>query len=415
MIAPARAAEEIVLQGTTLALPEASEGWTRKTLKDGVILQKAFPRSDAEKASGKTSVGQALIEIPQPVPATADNPFPVAFQAFAHSLKQTANDKPLTKGAGLTVNGHPIVYEQRCCGSRPGINHFTVGIAAPAAHQMLMLVMVALSNEEAQSARSDFERIVRSVRPRPNDRAFALEAAPGDHSLDGLYTTIETGIRPNVFGGTDFFSESRIMLFETSGLYSSEVPKGSLTLAEHCKATPADCETYRILGGGLLGGALQIELTSVESPLGILNTQTKTFQRTGEGIKIGDTDYRHVEPLPQGTPFEGRWSVLHASSGSMASSSGGVSSQHVLALARDGRFTRTGYASVMASNQAGDGHTSIASGSARPVERGRYSVEGYRLTLMGEDGRSETLSLFEPDRGSDGVLVINGSNYLKAK
>jgi hypothetical protein len=33
--------------------------------------------------------------------------------------------------------------------------------------------------------------------------------------------------------------------------------------------------------------------------------------------------------------------------------------------------------------------------------------------LTDADGRTESMSIFEPDKASDGLLVINGNNYLK--
>ncbi|TAV66664.1 hypothetical protein [Rhizobium leguminosarum] len=43
----------------------------------------------------------------------------------------------------------------------------------------------------------------------------------------------------------------------------------------------------------------------------------------------------------------------------------------------------------------------------------RYKLSGYRLDLTDTNGKTESMSIFEPDKGFDGLLVINGSNYLK--
>ncbi|OWV72672.1 hypothetical protein ATY76_07610 [Rhizobium sp. R339] len=49
----------------------------------------------------------------------------------------------------------------------------------------------------------------------------------------------------------------------------------------------------------------------------------------------------------------------------------------------------------------------------RPGSSGRYRLSGYRLDLTDAAGKTESLSIFAPDKGSDGLLVINGQNYLK--
>ncbi|MGO4138830.1 hypothetical protein ACEQ6A_30385 [Rhizobium brockwellii] len=48
-----------------------------------------------------------------------------------------------------------------------------------------------------------------------------------------------------------------------------------------------------------------------------------------------------------------------------------------------------------------------------PGTSGRYKLSGYRLDLTDASGKTETMNMFEPDKGSDGLLVINGNNYLK--
>ncbi|GLQ09694.1 hypothetical protein GCM10007913_16260 [Devosia yakushimensis] len=73
----------------------------------------------------------------------------------------------------------------------------------------------------------------------------------------------------------------------------------------------------------------------------------------------------------------------------------------------------TGWSGVMSSNASGDTSTSVTASSNRPNMSGRYEVDGYTLKLTGSDGSEKTLSLFLPDAGSDGLLVIDGNNYLK--
>lgn len=55
-----------------------------------------------------------------------------------------------------------------------------------------------------------------------------------------------------------------------------------------------------------------------------------------------------------------------------------------------------------------------AGARSRPSHRARrYELSGHVLTLRGEDGSEERLSIFRGDPGSEGLLVIQGSNYLR--
>jgi hypothetical protein len=248
---------------------------------------------------------------------------------------------------------------------------------------------------------------VHSLRPTPDDRPFELVAPEDGGGLDGVYTHLDTGLRPNTFGGMDFHARSRVMLFDSSGLYSRRIPRGDGGIRTHCKAHPTDCGTYRLTAGGSAG----IELTKVLNGFGVLKTDSKPFERTDKTLKIGKAKYRPVPPLPRGARFDGVWRYSFASSGS----GGSVSAERTLTLTRDGRFIRTGWAGATSSNESADSRSTVTTSSGRQVDRGRYEIDGFRLVLTGEDGRSETSTIFRPDGESDGLLIINGANYLKRK
>ncbi|GJD95870.1 hypothetical protein [Methylobacterium iners] len=408
------ATEATTIYGMTLLLPGSAEGWTRKDLSDGVILQKTLP---SDPAQGRRRPGAALIQITKP---TAPNtPFPTAFQGYVAGLKALARQKPITKGTGVTVNGHAFAFERRCCGraneGQPNevrADGVFVGVGSPRAHHFLSLTTLQLSSDDAKPVEAEFEAVVRSLRPGPDDRPFALQPPKDGGGLDGTYTHLSTGIRPNPFGGTDFYAENEIMMFAPSGLYSREIPKDGLTLAEHCRATPTDCGTYR-LSGRWMRGAERIELTEVENRFGMLSREEKPLTRKGEDLVIGEAEYRRIAPLPEGSPFEGTWRYLFAQSGSGAFSSGSIAVERTLSFSRDGRFRRTGGVGFSSSTDTGTGTTGLAGSNKRLLEEGRYEVMGHALTLLGDDGRSERLSLFAPEHGSDRLLVINGGNYLK--
>ena len=393
----ARAATSTTVDGMTFDIPD---GWSRKDVRDGILLQRSF---EPAPEGGRGKPGMALIEVHRPVPAST-GAFADAFARFADSLQDLAKERPMLRGSGVTVNSHPIVYQHRCCGSRPGVSigGDYVGIAAPSSYHLLRLVKLNLRGDASEQADAEFGALVRSLRPRAADRAFALEPSRDAGGLDGAFTSLDVGIRPNVFGGLDMYSDNTIMVFDRSGLYSRSMPRGSMDVAGHCRAEPTDCGLYALSGGGLFGGASRIELTEVATQYAVLRPSTEPFARNGADLRIGGRDYRRLDPLPSGTVFDGTWRYTYASSGTMAFSSGGVSGQRTLGLTRDAT-----------SNEAGGTRTGFAGSSERPIEQGRYRVEGFHLVLTDDDGRSETLSVFEPERGSDGLLVIDGSNYLK--
>ena len=405
------AAEDATVSGVTVTLPPSADHWTRKDGGDGVLLQKSWP---ADPAAGRRRPGAALIQIAKPV-ATSSAGLMAAFERFTASFKSLARERPITKGSGVTVNGHPFAFEQRCCGrmNEIRVDAVSVGVESPRAYHFLMLVMLGLAGEDRKAAEAEFEALVRSLRPNAGDRAFALVPARDGGGLEGAYTTLSTGLRPNAFGGLDFYADNDVLIFERSGLFSREMPKGGRSVADHCKATPVDCGLYRLTGGGLFGGANRIELLDVENDFGMFKREEKPLTRAGETLTIDKAEYRRLAALPRGAPFEGTWRYLFAQSGSGAFTSGGIAVERTLTLGRDGRFRRSGFVGFSSSTETGGGRSGVAGSKERPAEQGRYEVEGHVLTLTGDDGRKEQFSVFAPDRGSDGLLVIDGANYRK--
>ena len=404
------ASTSVTVEGVTLDLPDAASGWTRKEVVSGVLLQKSFPPS---KESGRDKPFAALIQVLKPV-AKGAGAFADNYAALLRSIPELADKRPTSKSSGLTLNGYPITVERRCCGTRQGVSlgAIHVGVEGPASQMFLMFTVIGRPKDEQKAIEAEFEAVVRSLRFGPAETAFELIPPKGAGGLDGAYTHLDTGLRPNAFGGMDFYSESGIMLFDSSGLYTRELPKG-VDVKAHCEAKPTDCGTYRLIGGGLLGGATQIELMDVKNGYGVLERKTEALERKGTDLKIGKADYRLVPPLVRGTPLQGAWRYFFASGGTIGANSGSVSSERVLTLLPDGSFSRTGWSGVSSSTEIGDTRTGVVGSNTRPIERGRYEFDGYQLTLTGEDGRTEGLSVFRPDRDLDSLLVINGANYLK--
>jgi len=397
---PAGATQEFRFEGTAFEPPG---GWDPvPNLRPGVWqIQRTI-------GEGRDR-GRAAIQVSRPIPAS-QGAFDAVFEHLAGGVTGLEERRPTGRGAGVTAAGHRIRHESRCCARRGDVSVGidTVGISDGRRHAILVLIGFGLRGDAARRARADFDALVRSFRLDAAEPPAALTPPPGAGGLEGTYGYLRTGITPNAFGGTDFRADNEVRVFDRGGLFSNAVPPGGRDVPAHCRATPTDCGTYRLLAGGT-----RIELREMGPRYGVIGTEEHPFARDGEGFRIDGLAHRRVPPLPRGTVFDGTWRYFHASSGSTAFSSGGVSSERILTLSPDGRFTRTGSGGVTTTSEAGGARTGFAAGRARPAEAGRYEAEGYRLILTGEDGRREDLSLVLPDPGSRALLVIDGDNYLR--
>ncbi|WP_376091706.1 hypothetical protein ACE7GA_22250 [Roseomonas sp. CCTCC AB2023176] len=393
-----------LLAGTSHAGTPAAFGEARFELPEG---WSGGPRGEALWAAERRfgTEGGAIIQVVRPV---AGNDAPAAAARFAASLPELADRRPMRRGDGVTTNGHRLAFEERCCGTRGSatIGVTSVAIADGRATHLLLLATVGLRREAARTARADFDALVRSYRPRESDRPFELRPPPGAGGLEGVFTHLDTGIRPNAFGGTDFYAEIEVLVLDPSGLFGRALPPGGEPLAEHCARAPTGCGTYRVSGS-------VIELREATRDFGLLRVTSEPLAREGGDLRIGRTAHRRVEPFPPGATLEGTWRYTYASSGSGAFSSGSVAVERTLTLSRDGRFARTGWSGASSTNETGGGRTGVTVGGARPTATGRYVLEGYRLTLLRDDGGREDMPVMRPDPGSEALLVIGGANYLR--
>ncbi|WP_152047380.1 hypothetical protein [Aureimonas psammosilenae] len=405
---PALAGSPTTLGTMRFEAPSVGSGWVAKPVKGGMLYQKEFPATEKNRRKGG-----AIIQILGPFPGTTAT-LDKDFETVATGVKGMEKERPSSKSDGTTVNGHRIRADYRCCARAQGLSvgQRTVGIASGRHQVVLALVGIELRDEARKSAEADFEALVRSVALEPADKPFELVPQAGDGGLDGVYTHLQTGVTPNAFGGMDFTSDSEITVFDPSGLYATELPEnGDITV--HCRAKPTDCGLYRLKGGGLLSGASEIEMREVGDAFGTIEAETKPFAKQGDGLEIDGGAYSRIPPFPEGTVLAGRWRYFYASSGSTAFASNSVSSERILTLASDGTFRRTGWSGASGTNDTGGGTTGFTASGKRPASSGRYKIVGYTLELTGNDGRTERSSIFAPDKDSDKLLVIGGSNYLK--
>jgi hypothetical protein len=411
------------INGLTVTLPEPSAGWKKSGKGNLYMLQKDFPETKDEKRGG------ALIQITKPITAPR-NSLQAGLRSFVATLPDMAKEDILIKHYGVTVNGYDIRVEERCSSYQENvsISQIVVGIASDNRQAYLQLLQLNVKDDRSRSVEAEFAALVRSVKLDASDKDFEIAPSSGDGGLEGVFTHLDTGLRPNVFGGMDFYSDSIINMFDPKGIFTTELPKDGKTITEHCRDNPTDCGLYK-LTGGFFSSSGKIEMRSVTSQYGTIEIETKPFSKKGDDLVIDERDYRAVPPFKDGSVLDGAWTYTFASSGMTATSSGSVASSRTLVLRRDGPFERTGWSGASMTNEIGGSRSGVTtsgvttsgvttsgvttSGDRRPGQNGRYTLSGYRLDLTDTNGRTESMSIFEPDKGSDGLLVINGSNYLK--
>ena len=376
------------------------DGWVRDNKPGLMVLSR-----DGTAQAGKVP-GRAIIMVASP--DATKGPFEAAFRTFVGASQALATEHPVRHGDGVTVNGHRILWEMRCCNSSkvPGLTEWDVGIGAPGRNVLLKLMLARMSREDEAAAVAAFQGMVRSLRPVATDRAFTFDPTPGP--MQGLYSHLTSLLMVNGMGGLDMTLTQHTLMFDRTGMFSRNLPLGE-TLAAACARAPEDCGTYALLGDA--GGPQRLRMTEAADGFGTLHTTEEPLERKGGSIELDGTLWFAAAPLP--AALNGRWASSYATGGSMAFSSTFISSYNDLTLMPDGSYKRTGGSSVSGSNTGGSVSTSYAGNTTQRVRAGRYRVEGYTLVLTGDDGQAEVMTAFTPSPGSDDILVLNGSNWRK--
>lgn len=395
-------AEEITINGAVLDLPA---GWTKQSGDASAhMFTRAFPRD----ADGGLKFA-AMLQVIGPSRESPDS-LEQNFKSLPKLLPALPEDDPLTSAKGVTINNHKIMMEKRCCDRINGVmtQLYTVGVASQARQVHLLFVMMGDSDDDEKVAEKEFEDIVRTMRLEPADKPFVIAPRSGDGGLDGVFTRLESGLRINPFGGMDYYSESYVTQFDKSGIYSDEIPPDGQTIAEYCVKTPDECGLYAMKGGGWFAGPRQIEMLDFDR-YGIAEVDLYDYEAGDDGMNINGKVYSRIPPFESGKRFDGVWRYTFAQVGNQAYYSGSVVVERVLRLKKDGTFERSGFTGV--TSQTPD--VGVTTSSETPATTGTYSVNGYTLQLKPDGTAPESFSIYAPDVASDGLLIINGSNYLK--
>lgn len=385
-------AQSHTIPGVRVTTPK---GWTVKPVSDGLVLDRRFVR-DGDASGAIIAVSSAPLR----------TSFDAAFVALMGSIDALKDEDPLVHREGETTQGQKMRWETRCCGDGgASISATTVAFNPPDRMVSATLLEIELEDEDEDVVEAEFEALVEGlafagsgVRPSvPRPLGYGTP-------LEGLWTNTTSGLRPNAFGGMDFVADTTTYTFDPSGAFSGEPLHGAPTVAAFCAKASEGCGIYTIIGA-------RIALKTVTNRYGLVETETLPFSRTDTTLTLGEREFYRITP-ERNLKLSGAWTYIYASSGSMAFSSGGVSSVRRFTFTPDGRFTRTGSSSFSTSNEVGDARVSATGGSERPADRGRYAIEGTQLTLTGA-GPEEVLSFYRPDATDLELLMIDGLPYLR--
>nr|WP_314256128.1 hypothetical protein [uncultured Devosia sp.] len=402
-VSPGLAREEN-LNGVVIDVPS---GWTVERGEAGsLLIAQEFPETDDYE--------QGAVIIQLIAPRGIEGTLAQGMAQVVNAFPDMAEEDTTTDSVGVTSNGYEMIMEYRCCGEIQDISAglTTIAVGSPTKQAYLQMVSMNMDGDREDEIDAEFATMARTMRLNEGDKPFAVEPQDGDGGLEGVYTYLRTGLTLNPFGGMDFTADSEITVFDTSGLFSDTIP-ANMDMAAHCADNPRDCGTYKVTGGGFWGGAKQLEMRSVIDEFGTFEVEVSSLDDQDGGLSIDDNFHAKLPAFDAGTTFDGQWRYFWAQTGSMAFSSNSIAVERLLTMTPDGRFEQTGFSGASGSMDSGIGTTSFATSSDRPPESGSYRVDGYTLVLSGDDGKEQVLSIFAPDIGSDEVLVINGSNYLK--
>ena len=292
-------------------------------------------------------------------------------------------------------------------GGRTYANLRAVGIAAPGNRLLLVELLSTSGVGYLLDAEKDFAATVRSIQIRGTRQTAGwsvLHPPPGSGGQHGVFWSNRLQNQLNPLGGMDLRAIRSYMVLLPGGQAYNDLPNDGhvldLDIASVCAKTPLRCGTYQVSGGSIH--------FIFPNEYGLLIDNVGRWN--GNGGTWSSGNYVALQPV-HAMRLDGRYTTTHYMSGSTATSSTGILSQNFIQLTEDGRFQKAGFASATFSNR-GTGGT--VSGPGRGAESGRYSIEGYTLTLQPERGAPEQYTLlFETVSPNAKAIWINDNTYFR--
>ena len=263
-------------------------------------------------------------------------------------------------------------YLAALLGTDPSLIEITsAGLMLPAVH--------------AARERTDSTLATSPARP-PRSGTTDSDAARLSDGIETVGFYGKTGIG---YGGMILSRPTPIVLFRSGeALYEMEALKFEGGLAAHKAANPDDWTKWRRSNGA-------IEVVGKKGWERIAYTKT-------------------MDRLPAGFRLAGQYQRLSGGGDLAVGGTSAVAVWSTLSLDNAGNFVSGGGSSAQASTEGAGSRATVVTAGRAPDQYGRYSIEGYTLTLQYANGRVER-RMIVTDRTEPGVIWLDGDGYTSNK
>ncbi len=273
-----------------------------------------------------------------------------------------------------------------------------------------MVALMQLDEGRYFDRENEFETLVASmVLPGQPDEPTWDPATPpeGYGGLDGFFHHSRLSLMPNVFGGLDTVIYRTHYVFFPDGRMFVDLPEGGIGSErfEAVAETQPDCiGCYRIADNRL----------AIESigDYGFVETEWLSYEpddENGENLDALELDGDNfIRASPATTDrLDQSWGSLHYSGGP----EGSVSSSKGLTLRADGTFECSSFFGASSTGSNIDTVTYGSDDDASPDQTGRYTLDGYHLTLNYRNGTSRMFTYYTFQSGDTDIIMLDGDDY----
>jgi hypothetical protein len=223
-----------------------------------------------------------------------------------------------------------------------------------------------------------------------------------------LGSRVENALNP--LGGMDLKAVREYLVLLPTGQAFQALPQGGHVLdmdfAAECTRLPNACGTYQIHGN-------TIDFTWREE-YGIVTHQTSQLKSNSSGNvsveSFKGTSAVEMKPV-RDCRISGRYTSTFAQVGSTAFQSTSVVSQTFIAFSPDGSYQKSGFSGASFSGTGASGTVN----SHKGIQSGRYTFDGYALTLTPSEGNPpETFTtIVETVSSTPAAIFIEDTAFLR--